>query len=257
MVFSDKPEILALIPARGGSKGIPRKNIMQVANKPLIAYSIDHAKYSRLITRVIVTTDDDEIAQVAKKHGAEVPFMRPSEFAQDLSPDIDAFQHALEWLAKHEFYKPDLVVHLRPTGPVRKIELIDEAIDLMISNADADALRSISRPSQTPYKMWSIENKRLKPLLRLEGLSDSCSMPRQMLPEIYWQNGYVDIIRPHTILKKNSMTGDIVLPFIVNDPIFELDYVEDLPEVEVAIQQMVNGKKVNNLPQDNIKRHPK
>ena len=115
-------EIMALIPARGGSKSIPRKNLMMIAGKPLIAYSIEHALQSRYVTRTIVSTDDPEIADVARGLGAEVPFLRPSEFAQDLSPDIDVFRHALTWLRDRQGYQCELVVHLRPTGPVRRVD---------------------------------------------------------------------------------------------------------------------------------------
>src|SRR2546430_3115327 len=110
--------VLALIPARGGSKGIPRKNLMVLAGKPLIAYAIEQARISRRITRVLVSTDDEEIAEVARRYGAEVPFIRPAEYAEDLSPDIDVFRHALQWLAEHEGYRPPLVGPLPPTRPV-------------------------------------------------------------------------------------------------------------------------------------------
>ena len=112
-------EILALIPARGGSKSIPRKNLRLLGGRPMITYSIDHARASRHITRIIVSTDDDEIAAVSRAAGAEVPFLRPAEYAQDQSLDFEVFDHALRWLQTHENYRPDLVVHLRPTGPVR------------------------------------------------------------------------------------------------------------------------------------------
>jgi len=138
-------EILALIPARGGSKGIPRKNIKVVAGKPLIAYSIEQALASRFITRTIVSTDDPEIAQVAREFGAKVPFMRPGEFAQDLSPDIDVFRHALKWLRDRDGYACDLVVHLRPTGPVRRVELIDQAIELILNDPEADSLPQLNK----------------------------------------------------------------------------------------------------------------
>src|ERR1043166_7224804 len=136
--------ILALIPARGGSKGIPRKNLMQLAGKPLIAYSILQTQRSTRINRVIVSTDDEEIAQVARQWGAEVPFMRPSEYAQDLSPDIDVFRHALTWLQENDHYKPEMVVQLRPTGPARQVALIDQAIELLVAHPAADAVRSVS-----------------------------------------------------------------------------------------------------------------
>ena len=170
--------ILALIPARGGSKGIPRKNVMPLLGKPMIAYSILHAKASKHINRIIVTTDDQEIADVAREWGAEVPFIRPSEYAQDLSPDIDAFRHALEWLKVQEGYLPEAVVHLRPPGPVRRVELIDQAVDLLLSHPEADAVRSIGSALQTPYKMWHVSVQGyLEPVLRIEGIPDSQSLP--------------------------------------------------------------------------------
>lgn len=235
--------ILALIPARGGSKGIPRKNLLQVAGKPLIAYSILQAKQSRWINRVVVTTDDAEIAEVSRQWGAEVPFLRPAEFAQDLSPDIDAFRHALLWLRTHEHYEPDLVVHLRPPGPVRRVELIDRAVELLVAHPEADAVRSVRRALQTPYKMWRITDQGyLEPLLRLPGVVDCQSLPRQILPVVYWQSGYVDVIRPRAILEKNSMWGDCALPFIVEEEIFEIDYPEDVPRVEEALRRLERGE---------------
>jgi N-acylneuraminate cytidylyltransferase len=236
--------ILALIPARGGSKGIPRKNVRLLAGKPLIAYSIDHALQSRHIGRVIVSTDDEEIAAAARAAGAEVPFMRPAEFARDMSPDLDVFRHALRWLRERENYVPELVVHLRPTGPVRRVELVDEAIARMLATPSADSLRAVSVPALTPYKMWRIENGFLKPLLTMPGVKEPHSMPRQMLPEVYWQNGYVDIMRARTILEQDSMTGGVVLPFIVTDRIFELDYEESIPEVERVLQALARGEPV-------------
>ena len=115
-----KKDVLALIPARGGSKSVPRKNLLPVAGHPLIAYSIMHAKACPSITRIIVSTDDDEIAQVAQSYGAEVPFKRPADAASDTATDFQVFHHALTWLAEHEAYVPELVVHLRPTGPGRE-----------------------------------------------------------------------------------------------------------------------------------------
>jgi N-acylneuraminate cytidylyltransferase len=237
--------ILALIPARGGSKGIPRKNVRLLAGKPLIAYSIDHALQSRHIGRVIVSTDDEDIAAAARAAGAEVPFMRPAEFARDMSPDLDVFRHALRWLRERENYVPELVVHLRPTGPVRRVELVDEAIARMLATPSADSLRAVSVPALTPYKMWRIENGFLKPLLTMPGVKEPHSMPRQMLPEVYWQNGYVDIMRARTILEQDSMTGGVVLPFIVTDRIFELDYEESIPEVERVLQALARGEPVS------------
>jgi CMP-N,N'-diacetyllegionaminic acid synthase len=233
-----RPEILAIVPARGGSKSIPRKNLIPVGGRPLIAYSIEQALTSRLVTRTIVSTDDLEIAAVARAHGGEVPFLRPMEYAQDMSPDIDVFRHALQWLEEHEGYRPELVVHLRPTGPVRRVELIDQAIALMLEHPEADALRSISAPVQTPYKMWRIEDGYLRPLVTVPGVAESYCAPRQSLPDVWWQNGYVDIIRPRSILELGLMCGHTVLPFVVDEPILEIDYAESLPLVEEALARL-------------------
>ena len=236
-------KILALIPARGGSKGIPGKNIMEIGGKPLIAYSILQAKESEYINRVIVSTDDDKIAKKSLEWGAEVPFIRPKEYAEDLSPDIDVFIHALNWLKEHENYEPDLVVHLRPTGPVRRVKLIDEAIEKMLNDPKPDALRSVAPAVQTPYKMWQIDDEGyLNPVLRIEGISDCQSIARQTLPMTYWQNGYVDVIRPRAVLEKNSMWGECAIPFIINETLFELDYPENIPAVEQALKDLKDGK---------------
>jgi N-acylneuraminate cytidylyltransferase len=229
-------DVLALIPARGGSKGIPRKNLRLLGGRPLIAHAIEHALSSARITRTIVSTDDEEIAEAARDAGADVPFLRPAELAQDLSTDLEVFRHALEWLRDEEGYEPELVVHLRATNPIRRVELIDEAVDLMARDPRADSLRSVSRPEQTPYKMWRIEGGYLEPLVRVEGVRDAHSHPRQSLPEIWWQNGYVDVVRPRTVLELNSMAGERVLPFIVASPGIEIDYEDALQRAEELLQ---------------------
>ena len=237
-------EVLALIPARGGSKAIPRKNLIAVGGLPLIAHSIRHALASRLINRVIVSTEDAEIADVAVRYGAEVPFVRPDAFAQDASTDLEVFQHALEWLRGHEGYEPEAIVHLRPTGPVRRVALIDEAIDRLLADPAADSIRSVSVALQTPYKMWRIESGRLHPVIADPALPESHSMPRQQLPRVYWQNGYVDVIRPRAIHAYASMCGRTVLPFVVNEPIYEIDYMENLPAVEKALREVTGPANV-------------
>jgi CMP-N,N'-diacetyllegionaminic acid synthase len=237
-----RKEVMALIPARGGSKSVPRKNLLPVAGRPLIAYSIMHAKACPSITRIVVSTDDDEIAAVAKELGADVPFRRPADAASDTATDFQVFRHALNWLAEHEGYVPELVVHLRPTGPVREAALIQRAVQLMLQNPDADALRSVGTAEQTPYKMWRIEGSFLRPLIELPGYPEAHSMPRQKLPAAYWQNGYVDIVRPRTIIELESMTGHVVLPFVVEGKIHELDYPDQIPALEEAVKSWLAGE---------------
>lgn len=237
-----RPAVMALIPARGGSKSVPRKNLLQVAGRPLIAYSIGHAQRCPSITRVVVSTDDDEIADVARHYGAEVPFKRPAEAASDTATDFQVFQHALGWLAEHEEYAPELVVHLRPTGPVRESALIESAVRLMLDTPEADSLRSVGTAEQTPYKMWRIDGSRLRPLLELPGHPEAHSMPRQKLPPVYWQNGYVDIVRPRAILEQHSMTGRVIVPFVVEGKIHELDYTDQIPALEAAVKSWLAGE---------------
>lgn len=209
--------VLAIIPARGGSKGLPDKNILPLAGHPLIAYSIKAALDTPGITRVIVSTDSEHIAEVARSYGAEVPFIRPDEYAQDHSLDIEVFSHALSWLKQHEGYEPDLLVQLRPTSPIRFVADIEACLKKLDMNQDADSLRIVTPAPQTPYKMWQLENddKPMKPLLTLEGVPDPYNQPRQHLPTIYWQIGTLDVIRPRAITEQGSMSGKTILPYVI------------------------------------------
>lgn len=239
--MASRPEVLALIPARGGSKSIPRKNLLMLAGKPLLAYSIAQALASRHVTRTIVSTDDEEIAAMARTFGAEVPFMRPAAFARDASTDLEVFRHALATLRDGEGYACECVVHLRPTGPVRRVARIDEAIEMLLRDASADSLRSVSSPIQTPYKMWCVNNGQLEPLLAIDGIAEPYCQPRQSLPEVFWQNGYIDIVRPHVILEQGLMCGRRILPFVMREPVLDIDYPDNLPAVEAALVALQQG----------------
>ncbi len=216
------PEVLALIPARGGSKSIPRKNIKPFAGHPLIAYSIAAGLQAEHVGRVIVSTDDPEIAAVARDYGAEVPFRRPATLAQDATPDLPVFTHALAWLEEHEGYRPDLVVQLRPTTPVRPPDLVDRAVRLLLEHPEADSVRGVVPSGQNPYKMWRITQAgRLAPLLEVPGLAEPYNAPRQSLPPTYWQTGHIDVIRPR-VFAAGSMSGRVILPLVL-DPLYTVD----------------------------------
>ena len=217
-------EILALIPARGGSKGIPRKNIRSFAGYPLIAWSIAAAKQSESVTRVIVSTDDEEIAAVAREYGAETPFLRPAELAQDETTDLPVFEHALEWLEKNEGYRPEIVVQLRPTSPIRQKGMLDHAIRILLEHEDADCVRGVVPAGQNPFKMWRFDgvDKPMKPLLEVEGITEPYNAPRQILPSVYWQTGHIDAIRVSTIKEKKSLTGGVIYPLLI-DPRYTVD----------------------------------
>ena len=217
-------EILALIPARGGSKGIPRKNIRSFAGYPLIAWSIAAARQSARVTRVIVSTDDDEITSVARECGAETPFLRPVELAQDQTTDLPVFEHALQWLEENENYLPEIVVQLRPTSPIRPQGMLDNAIRILLEHDDADCVRGVVPAGQNPFKMWRFngEGKPIKPLLEVDGIAEPYNAPRQTLPPVYWQTGHIDAIRVSTIRQKKSLTGDIIYPLMI-DPRYSVD----------------------------------
>ena len=220
-----KPEVLAIIPARGGSKGIPRKNIKSFAGYPLIAYSIAAGLQSELTTRVIVSTDDEEIAEVARKWGAQTPFLRPAEFAADNTLDLPVFQHALTWLKEHEGYVPDIVLQLRPTSPARPRTLLDDAIRLLMDHPEADSVRGVVPAGENPHKMWRVdpETGLMHGLLKVDGIDEPYNAPRQKLPVVYWQTGHIDAIRPErTFMAGDSMSGKNILPLFL-DPSFTID----------------------------------
>lgn len=233
-------EVLAVIPARGGSKGIPRKNIRDFAGYPLIAYSIAAATQSKLVTRTIVSTDDEEIAAVARQYGAETPFLRPAEFAQDNTTDLPVFQHVLSWLKENEGYVPDVVVQLRPTSPVRPLNCVDDAVNLLLSNPDADSVRGVVEADQCPYKMWLIDpsSGTMSPLIGVEGIPEAYNAPRQKLPKAFWQIGHIDAIRLRAIVEQNSMSGKVIMPLIM-DPSFtvDLDKLRDWRQGEALVKE--------------------
>jgi N-acylneuraminate cytidylyltransferase len=210
-------EILALIPARGGSKGLLRKNLRLLQGHPLIAYAIAAGLQAQHVRRVVCTTDDTEIAEIARRYGAEVPFIRPAELAQDLTPDLPVFQHALRWFAKHEGWQPEVVVHLRPTSPIRFAGQVDAAIEDLWACPDATAVRSVCIAPCNPYKMWRLPEDEDSPapfmtqLLSVPGIPEPYNRPRQELPAVWWQTGTIDAVRS-SVVHAGSMTGRHLLP---------------------------------------------
>ncbi len=214
----NKPEVLAIIPARSGSKGIPRKNIRPFAGYPLIAYSIEAGLRAESVTRVIVSTDDEQIASVAREYGAETPFLRPAEFARDDSTDLPVFTQALDWLKIHEGYEPEIMVQLRPTSPFRPLDCVDNAVRKLIDHPEADSVRGVVLAGQNPHKMWILDGdqKPMHPLLKVPGLAEPYNAPRQALPPVHWQTGHIDAIRVSTIYQKKSLSGEVILPLVLD-----------------------------------------
>jgi N-acylneuraminate cytidylyltransferase len=219
--MSEPLEVLAVIPARGGSKSIPRKNVKRLAGVPLLAYSIAAARQSDAVSRVLLTTDDPEVREVGLAWGAEAPFLRPAALSGDVVPDLPVFVHALRWLEAEESYRPDVVVQLRPTSPFRPPGLVDLAIAALAHDLTADSVRAVCSPSQNPYKMWRPDGAYLRPLLD-DAAAEPFNAPRQSLPVTLWQTGQIDAIRRETILGKGSMTGERIRALVV-DPAYAVD----------------------------------
>ena len=237
-------KIISIIPARGESKGVPRKNIRLLADKPLIAYSIEQSLQCKYIDRTIVSTNDEEIAKIAKEYGAEVPFIRPEELAKDDTPDLPVFIHALKWLEKNQSYIPEIIVHLRPTSPLRKVKHIEDAIKKLESEKNANSIRGICIPSQNPFKMWKIKGKYMKPLIKYNEVKEPYNTPRQLLPKVYWQNGHIEVIRYKTIMEKHSMTGDRILPYIMDQKyMIDIDSYLSFTIAEIILGGEFRGKK--------------
>lgn len=214
---------------------------MSVNGKPLMAYTIEQALSSKLITRTIVSTDSDYYAQIAKSFGAEIPFIRPAEISGDFATDLEVFEHALQFLKKTEDYEADIVVHLRPTTPIRKVEDIDAMIQLLINNKNWDSIRSVAPAPETPFKMWFEENGVLIPVVTSQYIDEAYNQPRQKLPKVYLQNASIDVTRGTTILNKKSMTGDVIGAYIMKEN-YDIDHYSDLEKLKSASKEEFSGK---------------
>lgn len=199
--------VLAVIPARGGSKGVPKKNIKILVDKPLIAYTINAAKGSRYINKIIVSTDDAEIKEVSKQYDAEV-IDRPKELAGDFSPSIDVVLHVLKNIGN---IKPDLVILLQPTSPLRTSEDIDNAIELFLNSKDALSLISITNYEKPPFWALKLKDNLISPMFGEKYFK----MMRQELPEAYKPNGAIFIARPETLLKYKTYYTQKTLGYIM------------------------------------------
>ena len=221
-------KILGLIPARSGSKRIKNKNIRLLGKKPLVAYTIEAAKKSKMINRVIMTTNSKKIAAVGHRYGAETPFLRPEALSQNDSTEFEYHEHAINWLKNNENYQPDLIVNLYPTTPFRKSETIDKAIRSILGHPEVDSLRSVTICSEHPYKMWQLEGKYLKPFFSSES-QNTHTLSYHLLPKVYIQNASIYIIKPKTLLKYHNTVGEKVLAFMMDqdesvDVNFEIDF---------------------------------
>jgi CMP-N-acetylneuraminic acid synthetase len=222
-------KILCIIPARSGSKGIKNKNIKILKGKPLLAWSIHQAQQSKYKMKIIVSTDSEQYANIAKEYGAEVPFLRPKEISGDLSTDFECIKHCVDWLNINEKYIPDIIVQLRPTQPNRKVSDIDKAIKMFTDNINNfDSLRSVIPIKKSCFKMYTIENNFLIPTFNnFKNINEPYNQCRQILPQTYLHNGYIDILKT-SILKDNTISGNNILPFIMKElNNIDIDFLDD------------------------------
>ena len=225
----------------------PRKNIIPLGGKPLIAYTIEVAGRSKLIDAAIVSTDDPEIAEVAREYGGDVPFLRPSELAMDNSPDIDYLKHALEWVETHRGWKPEILVILQPTMPFRTIEDVDNTLQFMLDQK-CDSVRTLALPTHvTPYKMWFVEDHatgKMSPVLKTEYFDELLTdVPRQKLKPAYWQPGIVIATRPEFV-RKGKVFGPDLRGYVVDiKNCHDIDEPEDLEYAEYLMNKRISGGK--------------
>jgi len=226
---------VALIPARSGSKSIPHKNIREFAGKPLIAHSIEQARACPAVQRVIVSTDSEEYARIARSFGAEVPFLRPAEISTDTATDLEVFQHALRWFAATEGAVPGAFVHLRPTHPNRTPADIARAVELLAQHPEWDSVRSVVPAPEPPFKMWFLETSgELRPVVTTD-IPEAHSRPRQTLPPAFLQNACVDVIRARTILELGSIAGSRIGAMRM-EQFHDIDTVEQFAAAEAAFR---------------------
>jgi CMP-N,N'-diacetyllegionaminic acid synthase len=211
------PTCVALVPARYGSKRVPGKNIRLLAGHPLIAYTLAAAKQSGIFKEIVVSTDSEKIADVALYYGAQVPFLRPVQYATDTSPDIEWITHALVELGQLG-RRYDCYCILRPTSPFRQATTIQRAWQSFLADGNVDSLRAVEKCSQHPGKMWVVRGKRLLPLLPFgDGDRPWHSLPYQALPEIYVQNASMEIAWTRVVFESRTISGETVVPFFTDD----------------------------------------
>lgn len=224
-----------IVPARMGSKGIKNKNIIKINGKELINFTLDVAKKCTFADRVVVSTDGNKIARIAKREGVFVPFIRPKKYATDKSTDLDVFKHYLKWIKENNHILPDILVHLRPTTPFRKINIIKKAYNkfLEVKKKGYTSLRSMRRSTFSPFKMWTIKQNISKPFI---SNNINHSVPRQKLIKTFDHIGYVDILDVKKTILKNTIIGSKVYPFILEEnqliDFVDLDTINDLKKAK-------------------------
>jgi CMP-N-acetylneuraminic acid synthetase len=224
-------KVFALVTARSGSKGVPDKNIKHIGGHSLLDWSIKSSLRTQSINQVYFSTDSEDYANIGKECGAVVPFLRPKELASDTANDLDVIKHFLSLIDE----KPDALVHIRPTTPLRDPSILDKAIEMFFSKKDnLTSLRSVHEMSESAYKSFEVNDKGFLSTIGSIENGDKANLPRQAFPKTYIANGYIDVLDPNYILKENKLHGDKILAF--QTPVMtEVDSIEDLEYLEWQI----------------------
>ncbi len=224
-------KVIALVTARSGSKGVPDKNIKNIGGHSLLDWSIKSSLKAQSISNVYLSTDSEIYASIGKECGALVPFLRPIELASDTANDLDVVKHFLSVIDE----KPDALVHIRPTTPLRDPSILNKAIELFFSKKDElTSLRSVHEMSESAYKSFEVNEKGFLSTIGSIESGDKANLPRQAFPKTYVANGYIDVLDPNYILKENKLHGDKIFAFQTLVAT-EIDSIEDLEYLEWQI----------------------
>jgi len=224
-------KIFALVTARSGSKGVREKNIKNLGGHALLDWSIKSCLKAQSISQVYLSTDSEDYANIGKECGAVVPFLRPKELASDTANDLDVIKHFLSVIDQ----KPEALLHIRPTTPLRDPSILDKAIEVFFSKKnELTSLRSVHEMSESAYKSFEVNDKGFLSTIGSIESGDKANLPRQTFPKTYVANGYVDVLDPNYILKENKLHGDKILAF-QTPVVTEVDSIEDLEYLEWQI----------------------
>tara|TARA_B100000035_G_C20938522_1_gene526369 strand:+ start:84 stop:797 length:714 start_codon:yes stop_codon:yes gene_type:complete len=224
-----KNKIWAIVPARSGSQSVKHKNIIKVKGKPLMAYTILVAKKILKVDKVVVSSDSKKYLQIAKNYGADLLHLRSKKNSSNIASDLSFFKEIINFYKKSEFELPNFFLHLRPNCPVRKIETLNQAVKFFLKHSNTySSMRSVSKMPETSYKTFEIKNNKLKALCGGSYNIEKMNKPKEFFKKTYMANGYIDIVKVKNIIKKSILHGNKSVPFLIIDPVVDIDSKNDL-----------------------------